>query len=54
MKNIVLFSVFLKEHRRGSEAATLYLDYCQDPEEAVVALLESAKWQEASRVVRTH
>ncbi|PIK52107.1 putative elongator complex protein 1 [Apostichopus japonicus] len=44
-------AVFLKDHRKSSDAAILYLDYCDDPEEAVVALLEATNWQEASRVI---
>ncbi|PIK35018.1 putative elongator complex protein 1 [Apostichopus japonicus] len=46
-----ILTVFLKDHRKSSDAAILYLDYCDDPEEAVVALLEATNWQEASRVV---
>jgi elongator complex protein 1 len=44
----------LKSNRRFSEASQVFLDYAEDVEEAVVALLEGSKWAESLRVIHLH
>ena len=41
----------LKSTRRFSEACHVLLDYAEDVEEGVVALLEGSLWQEALRLL---
>ncbi|KAL8606732.1 hypothetical protein ACOMHN_018766 [Nucella lapillus] len=44
----------LKDSKRHSEAAVVYEQYAKDVEEAIVALIEGAEWQEALRLMYTH
>jgi elongator complex protein 1 len=40
-----------KTESRFSEAATLFVEYCNDVEQAIVTLIEGHEWQEALRRV---
>ena len=44
----------LKGSRRYAEAARVLLDYAEDPEEAIVTLLEGGSWEEALRLIHFH
>lgn len=44
----------LKSDRRFSEACRVFLDYAEDVEEGVVALLEGLLWEEALRLLHLH
>lgn len=44
----------LKGSRRFSEAARVFLDYAEDVEEAVVALLDGSLWEESTRLLHLH
>ena len=41
----------LKEARRFAEAAVVLRDYLDDPEEAIAALVEGSRWDEADRLI---
>lgn len=44
----------LREEKRFSEAAQVLNEYLNDPEEAVVTLLEGRNWDEATRIIHEH
>lgn len=44
----------LKSKRRFSEAGRVFLDYAEDVEEAMVALLEGSLWEESLRLLHLH
>ncbi|BFZ01620.1 hypothetical protein BsWGS_04659 [Bradybaena similaris] len=44
----------LKSHQRFAEAAIVLEQYAQDPEEALVALLQGSHWEEALRLIHHH
>ena len=44
----------LKDTQRHKEAAQVLLEYLNDPEEAVVSLIEGHEWFEALRLIDFH
>lgn len=46
-----IFAESLKSNRRFSEAGRVFLDYAEDVEEAMVALLEGSLWEESLRLL---